>query len=134
MANHAPQAIIPSFGHIVCPVSVSQSGIEDIPQDRWKSLCPLLQTGCETPSMYVSAKYCSSKRPSSGAIDFSQWSRQRHRFRFYLLPFILYICRSTFGMLMCSCHVCCQTAGHQHNNAQLIVKLVDHFVAVEHVR
>ena len=38
----------------------------------WHVRCPLLPTGRETPSTYVSAKYCSSERPSSGAIDFSQ--------------------------------------------------------------
>jgi len=37
VANHDPQAIIPSFGHVVCPVSVSQSGVVNIPQDRWES-------------------------------------------------------------------------------------------------
>ena len=38
----------------------------------WRVRCPLLPMGRETPSTYVSAKYCSSERPSSGAIDFSQ--------------------------------------------------------------
>ena len=50
LVSHAPQAIIPFFGPIVCPVTVSQSGVVDIPQDRWKSRCPLLPTGRETPS------------------------------------------------------------------------------------
>ena len=40
----------------------------------------------------------------------------------------------TFGILVSSCHVRCQTVGDQNYNAQLTVKLVDHFVAVEHVR
>jgi len=40
----------------------------------------------------------------------------------------------TFGILVSSCHIRRETAGHENNDAQLIVELVDHFVAVEHVR
>jgi len=54
------------------------------------------------------------------------------------LELVQYLCSMymthTFGVLMCSCDVRCQAAGHQHNDAQLIVKLVDHFVPIEHVR
>jgi len=39
----------------------------------------------------------------------------------------------TFGVFVSSNHVRCQTVGHQYNNAQLAVKLVDDFVAVKHM-
>jgi len=42
--------------------------------------------------------------------------------------------RHTSGVLVSLWHVRRETAGHQYNDAQLTVELVDHFVTIEHVR